>query len=110
MSEMSYTYEEVEYLLSVAARTRHHKVFTCAPDVIEMLGERIPPPDPDPDPVFLPELGAVSQLMAVPIIVDEDLEPGQFRLVRHSGCSVNISTREVHHGLCPVTASGVVTG
>jgi hypothetical protein len=106
MSDATYTYDEVKYLLSAAARTRFRKVFTGAPDVIATLRERIPPAEPDL--LYQPGMGVVAQLLAVEITPDESLSPGQFKLVRHSECSVIRSTDEVLHGLCPVIAMGVL--
>jgi hypothetical protein len=99
-----YTLEEVTSLLSAAARSPYRKVFTCAPDVIIALRERIPPASPDP--VYLPGLDAIRQLMAVDITENRSFGPGHFQLVQHSSCSADQPASEVLHGNCPVIACG----
>jgi len=100
---ITYTLAELQYLLTTAARASGRKTLTCAQDVLTAIREANPPAEPA-------DFGqpSLSTLTAVDIITDPTYQPGQFRLVRHDSCHVNVSAQEVTHGLCPAIADGTL--
>jgi hypothetical protein len=104
-----YTVSELADRLTMAARKPGRKVLFCGPGVAEALALIVPeaPPVPPARRSVQPDL---ALLTGVEITPGPDLADGEFALVLHSGCHVNISTYEVTHGQCPVVADGVVTG
>jgi hypothetical protein len=100
---MTYTLDELKYRLTAAAKTRGRKELSCGTEVVAALRDAIPPAEPVP-----PGQPSPALLMGVDIIDDPAMEPRQFRLVRHSDCSVDTVRLTVSHGWCPVTAGGIL--
>lgn len=98
-----YELRELLLLLNDAVRSRRHHVLHCGPEVARLLAAEIPE---KPTLAFgEPNLGV---LLNVPVVVEHDMEPRAFRMVRHDRCHVDADAREVRHGNCPVTEGTVL--
>lgn len=86
-------------------RMRGAKVLQCHPDVAAALYAEIPDAAPPTDFWMSGELG---DLLGIPIVGEDSMEPGAWRITHHTACEADVDSGSVTHENCPVLASGVL--